>query len=277
MAEIGKINNLRIVKQVDFGLYLDGGDDGEILLPRRYQPDEWMLDEYIDVFVYLDSEDIPIATTETPRIQVGECAFLRVVESNRIGAFLDWGLTRDLFVPHSEQRVPMEVNRMYVVYCYVDKSGRIAATSRFQRYLPERVEPDSFEENQAVDLLITGKSDLGFKAVVNGEAMGLIHHNEILSPIRAGQRMVGYIREIRGDGKLNLSLQPGGQEMRNDLERQILNHLKDNDGVMTLTDKSAPEAIFNTFGVSKGNFKKALGKLYKDKLVSLHPKKVTLN
>lgn len=276
MLQIGKMNSLEVVKEVEFGLYLDGGDEGEILLPRRYVPVDWEIGGYLDVFIYLDSEDIPIATTETPRVEVGECAYLPVVATTRYGAFVNWGLSRDLLVPFKEQRVPMEEGRAYVIYCYLDKTGRIAASSRIQRHLPERAEDGDFEEGQKVDLLIMGKSDLGMKAVINGSHIGLIHQNEILSPIRAGQRMDGYIREIREDGRLNVSLQPGGQQMRDSLERKIMAYLRANEGICRITDKSSPDAIFNTFGVSKGNYKKALGKLYKQKQIIITPDQVTL-
>lgn len=274
-AEIGKQNRLRVVKPVPFGVYLDAGKLGEILLPKRYVPQGVTPGDELDVFLYLDSEDIPIATTLTPRARVGEVAPLEVVAVNTVGAFLDWGLPKDLLVPFAEQRVPMVVGRRYCVYLYLDKhTQRITGSSKLSKYLRE--ENDDFIPNQAVDLLICGRSDLGMKAVINGTHLGMIFNADLLQAVKTGQRLQGYIKTIREDGKIDLALQPQGAAARAALDQRILDHLRHHAGRSELTDKSSPEAIFEAFGVSKSNYKKALGRLYKDKLIELDKQQVTL-
>lgn len=271
MLEIGKTHTLKVTKHVDFGIYLDGDDLEEILLPERYLPedeDAWDIGQSLSVFIYLDSEDRPIATTEIPLAEVGDCACLTVVGKSEFGAFLDWGLMKDLLVPFKEQRVPMEVARAYVVYLYLDVTGRIAASSRLGRYLNEHNE-GVFQAGQEVDLLIASRSDLGYKAVINGNHIGLIHNNEIVRPITIGDKFKGYIGEAREDGRLNITLQKPSLEMRGELADIIIAYLKDNGGQSRLTDKSPPEDIYATFHVSKSNYKKALGKLYKARKVIL--------
>lgn len=274
-AEIGKRSRLRIVKRVPFGVYLDAGELGEVLLPNRYVPKGAEPGQQIDVFIYLDSEDIPVATTLKPRAMVGECACLKVVAVNRIGAFLDWGLPKDLLVPYAEQRVPMQEGLSYCVYLYVDKlTQRIAGSSKLSKYLRE--ENDDFAPNQAVDLLVCARSDLGMKAVINGTHLGMIFNGDLLQPLKIGKRLRGYIKAIREDGKIDLALQPSGAAARETLNQRILEHLRRQGGHSELTDKSSPEAIFKAFGVSKANYKKALGRLYKDKLIELDKERVTL-
>lgn len=274
-VEIGKRQRLRVVKHVPFGIYLDAGELGEILLPGRYVPQGTEPGDEIEVFLYLDSEDIPIATTLEPRAMVGEVACLKVVAVNRVGAFLDWGLPKDLLVPFAEQRVPMAVGRHYCVYIYLDKATqRIAASSKLSKYLSE--ENDDFTPNQPVDLLICGRSDLGMKAVINGTHLGMIFTGDLLRPLRTGQRVQGYIKAIRDDGRIDLALQPQGKAARDDLDQRILDHLRRQGGRSELTDKSSPEAIYDTFGVSKSNYKKALGRLYKARSITLDKDRVTL-
>ncbi len=275
MADIGKSNSLRVVKQVDFGLYLDGGEHGEILMPLRYVPQEWDIDEYLDVFVYLDSEDRPVATTELPRVQVGECAHLSVIEVGKFGAFLDWGVTKDLLVPFKEQRVPMEAGRSYTVYLYIDKSGRIAATSKLSAHLAEESE-GIFVAGEEVLLQIASRTELGYKAVVNGTHLGLVHTSEVLNPIRVGQTLGGYIHSIRPDGRINLTFHPKSNEKRAELSLDILEYLEDNGGVSPVTEKSDAAEIQKTFGCSKSSFKKAIGKLYKERKIKIESGKITL-
>ncbi|MBT5187832.1 MAG: GntR family transcriptional regulator [Kordiimonadaceae bacterium] len=277
MIEVGKNHTLEVIKHVDFGVYL-GGEDEEILLPLRYLPDnkeEWAVGEFLDVFVYLDSEDRPIATTEVPFARVGDCAFLPVVGQSQFGSFVDWGLTKDLLVPFKEQRVPMEVGRSYVVYIFMDKTDRIAATSRLSRFLEEENE-ETFEARQEVDLLIASRSDLGYKAVINGTHLGLVHNNSIVRPINVGDQFKGYIGDVREDKRINLTLQKLSHEVRGELSDQILVHLKEHGGSTHLTDKSSPEEINAIFHVSKGNYKKALGKLFKEGKINFHQKSVRL-
>ncbi|MCF6197000.1 MAG: S1-like domain-containing RNA-binding protein [Emcibacter sp.] len=278
MLEIGKTHTLKVTKHVDFGVYLEGDDLEEILLPERYLPadeDVWDIGQFLSVFIYLDSEDRPIATTETPLAEVGDCACLTVVGKSEFGAFLDWGLMKDLLVPFKEQRVPMEVGRSYVVYLYLDVTGRIAASSLLSRHLSE-INDGTFSTGQEVDLMIGSRSDLGYKAVINGSHLGLIHNNEIVRPIAIGDKFKGYIGDAREDGRLNITLQKPSLEMRGELADIILAYLKDNGGQCRLTDKSPPDDIYATFHVSKSNYKKALGKLYKARTIKLEDGQITL-
>lgn len=275
MADIGKSNSLCVVKQVDFGLYLDGGELGEILMPVRYVPEDWDIGDYLDVFVYLDSEDRPIATTELPRVQVGECAHLSVIEVGKFGAFLNWGVAKDLLVPFKEQRVPMQEGKSYTVYLYIDKSGRIAATSKLSGYLAE--ENDGvFVAGEEVLLQIASRTELGYKAVVNGTHLGLVHTSEVLKPIKVGETLGGYVHSIRPDGLINLTFHPKSREKRAELSLEIIDYIEDNDGVSTITDKSAAEEIQKTFGCSKSSFKKAIGTLYKERKIKIEKGKITL-
>ena len=278
MIEVGKNHTLEIIKHVDFGVYL-AYDEEEILLPGKYLPEdeeECAVGEFITVFIYLDSEDRPIATTEIPFAKVGECAFLPVVSQSQFGSFVDWGLTKDLLVPFKEQRVPMDVGRSYVVYIFMDKTDRIAATSRLSKYLLEEDE-DNFDIRQQVDLLIASRSDLGYKAVIDGTHLGLIHNNDVVRPIKVGDQFKGYIGEPRSDKRINITLQKLAYEMRDELSDKILTHLKEHGGAIHLTDKSSPEEINAVFQVSKGNYKKALGKLFKEGKIVFHEKSVRLN
>ncbi|MBV7564345.1 S1 RNA-binding domain-containing protein [Pseudomonas sp. sia0905] len=277
MAVIGRMNSLQVVKHTDFGLYLDGGADGEILLPKRYIPKDSPseVDDWLNVFVYLDSEDKLIATTEKPKVQVGEFASLKVVDINRVGLFLDWGLPKDLLLPHSEEKRPLQIGDYCVVHVFVDKrSRRITATARLDRYL-DKV-PATYQAGQEVDLLVVESTDMGFKAIINGKHWGLIHKNEVIGFMRSGIRQPGYIKEMRSDGKISLSLQPVGQQVADSLGEQILQRLRDNGGVLELSDKSAPERISAMFRVSKGNFKKAIGGLYKQGLIRIHDERIEL-
>lgn len=275
MAQIGKINKLRVVKQVDFGFYLDGGELGEILIPNRYFPENIDLDDFIEVFVYLDSEDRVIATTEKPFAQIGECAHLEVVQMGQFGVFMNWGLSKDLLVPFKEQRIPMQVDKYYTVYLYIDVTGRIAASSKLSTFLKEENE-DVFVAGQAVDLLIATRSDIGYKAVINNTHLGIIHTNEILQAIHVGDKLTGYIKGIRPDGRINLTMQPKGEDLRDPLCRAILNYLEAQGGNSNLTDTSPPEEIYKTFNVSKSNYKKALGRLYKEKRILIEKDQLTL-
>lgn len=275
MVHIGKTSRLQVLREVDFGLYLDGEDYGDILLPARYVPAGCRIDDWLDVFVYLDSEDTIIATTEKPYAEVGDCACLQVVDLNAYGAFMDWGLSKDLFVPFKEQRVPMTKGRSYAVFVFEDKSGRICGSSKLDHFLNEYAD-GHFKNNQAVNLLIASQSPLGYKAVINGTHLGLLYSNELLVPVVIGQRVTGYIKYIRPDDTIDLTLQQQGAGLRDRLSRQILDDLAERGGVSDLTDKSLAEDIFKRFQVSKGNYKKAIGQLYKDKKIILGKDKITL-
>lgn len=277
MALIGRMNSLQVVKHTDFGLYLDGGADGEILLPKRYIPKDTPseVDDWLNVFIYFDSEDKLIATTQKPKIQLGEFASLKVVDINRIGLFLDWGLAKDLLLPHSEEKRPLQLGDYCVVYLYLDKrTRRLTATARLDRYLDQT--PAPYQPGQEVDLLVAERTDLGFKAIINGKHWGLIHKNELFKFVRSGMREKGYIKEMRADGKISLSLQPIGREAATGLAEQILERLREQGGVLALSDKSPPEAITEQFRVSKGNFKKAIGGLYKEGRIRIHDDRIEL-
>ena len=268
MVEIGKKQQLRVLKHVDFGFYLDGGDLGEILLPKRYTPRDSKIGDIIEVFIYLDSEDRLIATTEMPYAEVGTCAHLKVTQVGNIGAFMDWGLPKDLLVPFREQRVPMQVGKSYTVFLYLDNTERIAASTRLHRYLS--VENNGvFTKGQAVTLNIATRSDLGYQAVINGTHLGLIHSEEIFQPIAFGDKMDGYIKNIRADDLINLTLNAKAEDSMDTLSQQIMDFIKAEGGSTTLTDKSPAEDIYKAFNISKSTYKKALGKLYKEKRISL--------
>lgn len=277
MLKIGQYNTLRITKTVTFGMYLDGGKYGEILLPRRYVPEGYAVDDELEVFIYLDSEDRLIATTETPLTQVGECACLEVVDTSRAGAFLDWGLPKDLLVPVSEQESRMEKGDVNVVYTHLDeRTESIIATSRLSKYLSEL--GHYFNTGQKVDLLIYGRSELGYKAVINHTHLGQLYENETFRALQVGDQVAGYIKRVRDDMKIDLSLQEPGKShvVSDDLIARIVEHLRANGGSSTFSDKTTPELIYNEFQVSKAQFKRALGQLYKQKIVKLEPGKTSL-
>jgi len=277
MAAIGRFNSLQVVKHTEIGLFLDGGPHGEILLPKRYIPKDEPTEpgEWLNVFIYLDSEDRIIATTLKPKVQVGGFASLKVVEVSRVGLFLDWGLPKDLLLPHSEEKRPLQVGDYCVVYCYIDeRTRRITATARLDRYLDDTAA--HYQAGQEVDLLVVERTDLGFKAIIDGRHWGLIHKNELFKFVRGGMREKGYIKEVRADGKISLSLQPVGQAARDDLSERILAALRESGGSLALSDKSPPEAISREFGVSKGNFKKAIGGLFKQGLITILDDRIEL-
>lgn len=275
MVEIGKYNTLTVVKIVDFGVYLDGGERGEILMPKEYVPANCFPDDEVRVFVYFDSEDRIVATTEVPYVKVGEFAFLKVVAVSHVGAFLDWGLRKDLLVPFREQRDPMVEGKSYLVYAYADKaSDRIVASTKVDKYL-DQVFPE-YEVNEEVDILIARKTDLGYAVIINNMHWGLIYDNEVFQIIKVGQKMKGYIKAIREDEKIDVSLQAPGYAKIEGLAGVILEKIKDYDGILDLSDKSDPEEIYRVFGCSKKNYKKALGTLFKQGLIEINDTEVRL-
>ncbi len=275
MAQIGKINNLEVLKELDFGIYLDGGELGEILMPKRYVSEGTMLGDYIEAFIYLDSEDRLIATIEKPLAQVEEFALLEVISVTSVGAFLNWGLPKDLFVPFREQRKPMEVGEKYLVYVYLDtNTKRIAASSKIESYLDNV--PVDYDENEEVDLIIINETDLGYNAIIDNSHIGVLYRNEIFQALNSGDRIKGYIKKIRPDGKIDLRLDKIGYEKIGELANLIIVKLKQNNGFLPFTDKSSPEEIYKVFKVSKKNFKAAVGALYKQRLISLEEKGIKL-
>lgn len=266
--ELGRFNRLEVVKQVDFGMYLDGGEEGEILLPARYVPEGCEVGDWLNVFLYLDNEERLIATTLTPLVQVGQFACLEVAWINQYGAFLNWGLMKDLFVPFSEQKMKMEVGRKYIVHAHVDEeSYRIVASAKVDRYLSKE-KPD-YQPGQEVDILIWQKTDLGFKAIIENEFSGLLYDSEIFRTLRTGDTLTAFIKQVREDGKVDLTLQKPGMAKVEDFSETLLRYIKENGGRSSLNDKSPAEEIYATFGVSKKTFKKAVGDLYKKRLVVL--------
>jgi len=268
MAEIGLINKLEVVKTVDFGVYLDGGPQGEILLPKRYVPEECQPGDEVDVFIYLDSEDRLVATTETPKVMVGEFALLRVVSTTPIGAFMDWGLQKDLLVPFREQQFPMEEGRNYLVFVYVDhETQRIVGSSKLDKFVDNL--PVDYEPGEEVDLIIAGKTDLGYKAIIDNSHWGLIFKNEVFQPLKQGDKLKGYIKNIRPDEKIDLVLQKPGYEKIDDIAQGVLDKLKEAGNFLPANDKTQPDEISKMFGISKKNFKKAIGSLYKQRLITI--------
>ena len=275
MVEVGRFNKLEVVKEVDFGVYLDGEDAGTILLPNRYVPKGCEIGDWLDVFLYFDSDDLLIATTETPRVEVGRCEMLKVVDINNAGAFMDWGLPKDLLVPYSEQQKPMQVGYSYVVYVFHDEqSDRIAASTRLQDHLEE--ESPWLKPRQQVDLLIAGRTELGYKAVIDNRCLGLIFRDDAFRPLKIGERLPGFIKGIRKDGKIDLLISQATLQGGQDLGEEILQYLRDSGGQSKLTDKSPPEDIYAQFKVSKKKYKQALGSLYKNRRVLLEPGLVVL-
>lgn len=266
MVNIGKYNTLKIVKEVDFGLYLDGEEKGEILLPSRYVPEGYLIGENIDVFVYKDSEDRLIATTEHPYAQVGDFVLLEVKSVNNVGAFLEWGLAKDLLVPFREQKMKMQEGRSYIVYIYLDNvTERIVASAKLEKFLDNTMV--RYEPNQEVDLLIVQETELGYKVIINNLHWGMIYHNEIFSEIEKGDRLKGYVKQVREDEKIDVSLQPLGYEKIEGLAGEILKTLKEHEGYLPLCDKTSAQEIGGYFACSKKNFKKAISYLYKQHLI----------
>jgi predicted RNA-binding protein (virulence factor B family) len=276
VAKIGKRNLLWVARIATPGVYLDGGERGEILLPGRYVPAGTLVGESFDVFVHRDSEDRLVATTETPRAMVGEFAALRVVTSSpRIGAFLDWGLSKDLLLPIREQSRRVEAGDWVVAYVFVDvKTDRIVATTRLNRHL--NVTPPSYAEGQPVDLLVTGRTALGYNAIVCGAHYGLLYHNELPGPLKIGQRLDGYIRAVRPDGKIDLTINPSGYTRVAPLKEQVLEALASRGGSLPYGDGSSPEEIRGAFGVSKKAFKQAIGALYRERRIVIGEKGIRL-
>lgn len=269
MIKIGQMNTLTVVKQVEFGVFLDGGDEySHILLPKRYVPSSLAVGDSINVFIYFDSEDQLIATTEKPFAEVGQFAKLKCVNANRIGAFMHWGLPKDLLVPFSEQRMRFEEEKSYLVYVYTDKaSGRIVGTTKYNKYLDKT--PARYKIGEQVHVTVLERTDLGYKCAINDRHSGLIFHADIFGKLFVGKNLNAYIKEIREDGKINLSLQRLGKGKVDDAAEKIMKVLARKGGFLPVGDKSSPEQIFELFRTSKATFKKTIGSLYKDKKIRI--------
>lgn len=276
MIAIGKFQKFKILRQTSPGFYLGDEEGNEVLLPNKYCPEHFTQDAEIEVFIYRDHEDRKIATTLTPAIRLNEFGFLKVAAVGPVGAFLDWGLEKELLVPFKEQRLPMEEGRWYVVYLALDeKTDRLYASNKIDNYLQN--EHLTVQEGSPVDLLIYQKTDLGFSVIINHLHKGVIYHNEIFREIRIGDRMKGYIKKIREDQKIDVTLQPEGYLQTIDPNcTMIMDHLKESDGILFISDKSSSKEIQDIFGISKKAFKKALGALYKEKKIGIEPSHIFL-
>ena len=274
MAEIGKINRLTVKRIRDYGAHLDGGDLGDILLKYKEVPADCQAGDELDVFLYYDRDDRLRATTTMPEATVGQFATLPVRATTSAGSFLDWGLEKDLFVPKSEQQERMEVGKSYPVYVFLDEiTERITASAKLDKYLSEEIPP--YQVNDEVDLLIYAQTELGYKALVDQKYSGVIYKNEVFQELSAGQLLKGYIKKVRDDLKIDLSLQKVGAQRSDDASQAIMQILIKNGGRIAITDKSPPEVIYNMFGVSKKTFKKAIGALYKKRLITIDATGIT--
>lgn len=276
MIEQGKEIELKIAKRATIGLYLADDSGEEVLLPKKYCAEEMKPGNTTRVFVYKDSEGKKVATTLTPKIFIHEFALLKVSAVTGVGAFLDWGLEKELMVPFREQKQKMEVDRWYIVYLDLDKkSDRLYASNRVERFLQN--DHISVNEGDEVALVIMQKTDLGYSVIVNHAHKGLIFDNEIFQEIRVGDRLKGYVKKIRDDQKIDISIQPIGFRNVNDSNSELIfKTLVENDGFLAITDKSSPDEIYTQFGISKKAFKKSLGALYKQKKVDIQPDGIRL-
>ena len=273
---LGDYNRMTVVKTVDFGVYLDGGEEGEVLLPARYVPDGCKEGDELEVFVYLDNEERLVATTQTPLAKVGDFACLEVSWVNEYGAFLNWGLMKDLFCPFREQKMKMEKGKRYIVHVHIDhESHRIVASAKVERYFDPSFPP--YRYGDETDLLVWQKTDLGFKVIIDNRYAGLVYSNQIFREIRTGDRMKGYIEAVREDGKIDVMLQPTGWRMTKETADVLLDYLETHQGVCRLTDKSPAEDIYQAFQVSKKSYKKAIGDLYKRRLITIEEDCIKLN
>ncbi|MDR1403307.1 MAG: GntR family transcriptional regulator [Tannerellaceae bacterium] len=268
MMETGKLNKLKIIKDLDFGVYLDGGNGREILLPARYVPRNVKPGDEVEVFIYHDNEGRLIATTLHPLAMAGEFKFMEVKSVNETGAFLEWGLMKDLLVPFREQKAPMKEGWRYLVYVYLDPvSGRIVASARIEKFL-DNVFP-SYRFNQQVSLLVADETELGYKVIINNLHWGLLYHKDVFRRLDRGEQITGYIKEVREDEKIDVSLAPLGYGKVEKVAATILESLRIHNGFLPLHDKSEPEEIYALFRCSKKTFKQALGSLYKQQLITL--------
>lgn len=275
MIQIGKTSRLEVVKTVEFGVYLDGQELGQILLPTKFMPKECNLGDLVEVFIYLDSEDKLIATTRKPIAQVGEFAYLKAVATGPYGAFLDWGLEKDLLLPFGEQHREIEEGRSYLVYIYTNSADeRIVASSKIDKFLDKT--PPPYDAGEEVNLIIGGTTDLGYKAIINHSHWGVIFKNEVFRSLSFGQRVKGFIKQVRGDDKIDLILQKGVKEELDKHSTTIMFKLKQAGGYLPLNDKTDADTIYAKLSMSKKAFKKSIGGLYKAKQITISPDGIRL-
>lgn len=270
MIHLGEINTLYIVRETEQGIYLEDEENNEVLLPNRYIPESYKIWDKIDVFVYLDNEERLVAVTDKPYIKKGDFALLRCNAVTELGAFLDWGMLKELFCPFKEQAFKMKKGGWYLVYCYLDeKSNRLAASSKTNRFLDNKVL--TVEQLEEVDLIVSHPSEMGMNVIVNKKHTGLIFNDDIFKDISIGDRLKGFVKKIRPGNKLDIVLGQIGYRNIEPNAEVIMKELEDNSGYLNLTDKSDPEDIKRTLQMSKKNFKKAVGSLYKQKLIEIKP------
>ncbi len=276
MINIGEFNELSVSRFVDFGCYLADADGDEVLLPKRYLNGDETVGDSLTVFVYNDSENRPVATTEKPTAVVGDFALMRVKAVNNIGAFLDWGLVaKDLLVPFREQRVDMKVGRSYIVHVYLDKAtDRVVASAKLDRFIDSS--KPNYYHRQKVDLLVTQRTEIGYKVIVDGRHWGMVYQSETYRNINIGDHLEGYVKHVRPDGKVDVTVEKIERMRVGDLSGTIIDYLKSHGGKMSVTDKSTPEEIRNVFNCSKKDFKKAIGQLYREHQVILEPDSVAI-
>ena len=276
MADIGKINSLNVGRIIEYGAILDGRESGDILLPKKYVPVGCKRGDAFEVFVYMDRQKHLRATTQKPYATVGQFAALQVLSVSSAGAYLDWGLPADLFAPRQRQLHPMVEGQSYVVFVFLEnRTQRVLASSKLDRFL--NLKKPKYEDGQEVDLLICDQTDLGYKAVINDSHMGILYKNEVFQKLYTGQRIAGHIKKIREDFKIDLSLQTPGYQRIDAVSAAILNKIKSLGGRISVTDKSPPEEIYSLFGVSKKTFKKAIGALYKKRLVVIEARGIAIS
>ncbi len=277
MLEIGRFNELKVLGELPRGLQLDGGEAGEILLPKQYVTEDMAVGNVIKVFIYRDSEERLIATTKTPYAQVGDFAYLNIVDESPVGAFLDWGLPKDILVPFSEQSNRLEKGRKVLVRVYLDDSDRLTASTMLDTFLYDTDDTDRFKSGDTVNLIIAGKTDLGTKVIIEGVYWGLIYESDIYQDLSRGDKVQGFIQRVRPDKKIEVTLQQPGFARIEPLAQKVLDKLANEDeGFIPLSDKSSPEMIKRVFSCSKNAFKQAIGSLYKQKLINIEREGITL-
>ncbi|MCO6501124.1 MAG: GntR family transcriptional regulator [Vicingus serpentipes] len=275
MKEIGQILELEALKETPQGVYLITDEDKEILLPNKYVPNDLEIGDKIEVFVYTDSEDRPIATTLDPKIKLNQFAFLKVVDVNQYGAFLDWGMEKDLLLPFSEQQFNVEATKRYLVYMYKDTvTNRLVATTKFGKFIKEN--KVTIKTGEQVDLLVSGETEIGYKVIVNSKHYGMVFKNELFKTIKIGDQLKGYLQRVRADNKLDITLNSAKLNDVETLANEIYERLLKAGGKMSISDKSSPEIIKKEFQVSKKSFRRALGLLYSDRKITITPESVEL-
>ena len=273
---IGKINKLKVVKILGFGAYLDGGDGLEILLPTRYVPKACEEGDIVEVFIYHDNENRLIATTVRPLAIVGEFRKMQVKDVSHVGAFLEWGIMKDLLVPFREQKMPMKKGNWYLVYVYLDElTNRIVASARIDKFINKQT-PD-YEHNQEVELIVAEETEIGYKVIINHLHWGLLYYNEVYRRLSKGDTLKGYIKEVREDGKIDVIMHKQGYDKIDGIAQKILNMLKINNGFLPVHDKSDANEIQTLFACSKKSFKQAIGALYRQQLITLENEGIRLN